>query len=330
MGTTILITSIGGNPGLSFIKCLRSQNEFPVTIIGTDADDYAVGGNFVDKFFVLPRANGHDYVEKMLKVAKENNVNVIIPCNSSELLPLSKHRKEFEDAGIKVVVSDYKTIEVCNDKLMTNKFFKEAGILAPKSYTPANLPEDIAYPFFLKERTGSGAKNAHKIENREEYDFYVKRAENPVLQELLLGKEYTIDVFCDFNGKPLSIVPRERAKIKEGNISKGRIVNDPKLIDAVRTVAEKLGAIGPINVQCKLHEGEYYFFEINARTAEALVMSLGAGVNFAVLMLKLLHNEPITETDLEFRPNTYMVRHYSELFLDETTREVIYKPKMEK
>ena len=50
----------------------------------------------------------------------------------------------------------------------------------------------------------------------------------PIVQEYLDGPEFTIDVLCDFDGRPLSIVPRERVVIRAGVIDRGRTVNDPR------------------------------------------------------------------------------------------------------
>ena len=38
----------------------------------------------------------------------------------------------------------------------------------------------------------------------------------PVVQEYLDGPEFTLDLLCDFEGRPLSVVPRERVVIRAG------------------------------------------------------------------------------------------------------------------
>lgn len=328
--TTILITSIGGNPGLSFLKCLRSQREFPVIIIGADIDEFAVGLPFVDKFFTTPRYTDSNFIDVLLDIVKKNRVQVLIPGHQVELMPIAKAKTSFEKAGCTVIISDPSVIEICDDKLLTNKFLNEAGVKVPDSYTPDKLPSTVAFPVFLKERTGSGAVNAYKIESREELEFFLKKVEKPVIQSFLSGREFTVDVFCDLNKRPIVAVPRERILIKGGVITKSSIINDPVLIDQTMKIAARLGAIGPINIQCKLHEGQYYFFEINSRLAEALVVTLGAGVNFGVLLLRVLNGKSITAADLKFRPNTYMARFYSEVFIDETTKELVYLASLQK
>ncbi len=63
-----------------------------------------------------------------------------------------------------------------------------------------------------------------------ELEFFLRLRPDPVVQEYLDGPEFTIDVLCDFEGAPLSIVPRERVVIRAGVIDRGRTVNDPRLI----------------------------------------------------------------------------------------------------
>ena len=51
---------------------------------------------------------------------------------------------------------------------------------------------------------------------------------DPVVQTFLTGPEFTIDVLCDFDGEPLSVVPRERVVIRAGVVDRGRTVRDPR------------------------------------------------------------------------------------------------------
>ena len=110
------------------------------------------------------------------------------------------------------------------------------------------------------------------------FSDYVK---GPVVQEYLDGPEFTIDMLCDFQGQPLSIVPRERVVIRAGVIDRGRTVRDYRLIDLARAIARvALPLAGPVNVQCRMVEGWPIVFEINPRFSGGIPLTIAAGADF--------------------------------------------------
>lgn len=73
---------------------------------------------------------------------------------------LANHKKYFEEVGTKVIVSDPKIIEVCNDKWTTYKFITQNSFLVPRSFLKI---EDVikgikdgclSYPIVVKPRFG--------------------------------------------------------------------------------------------------------------------------------------------------------------------------------
>ena len=53
------------------------------------------------------------------------------------------------------------------------------------------------------------------------------------IQSLLKGIEYTVDVFCDFNGNPIYITPRIRVGVRSGEVLKTRIHHQDSIINEV-------------------------------------------------------------------------------------------------
>ena len=120
--------------------------------------------------------------------------------------------ERFAAHGVRVVVSDETTTTLCNDKLATCNALRARGVAAAASYTPDSLPGDVRYPLFVKPRGGRGSVGAVTVRNAKELAFFSEYVADPVIQEYLDGPEYTIDVLCDFSGRPLAIVPRERER----------------------------------------------------------------------------------------------------------------------
>ncbi len=113
--------------------------------------------------------------------------------------------------------------------------------------------------------TAADSVNAFPVRTRAELEFFTGYVADAVVQEFLSGPEYTIDMLCGRDGRPISIVPRERTVIRAGVTDRGRTVCDARLIDIAERCAAALDFFGAVNVQCRIVEGVPSVFEINPR-----------------------------------------------------------------
>src|SRR5262249_47196687 len=114
------------------------------------------------------------------------------------------------------------------------------------------LPASPTFPLFIKPRGGRGGVQAFQVGTPEQLAFFLGYVEDPVVQQYLAGPEFTLDVLCDFDGKPLSIVPRERVVIRAGVIDRGRTVKDQALIDLALQCTKVFSFAGAANIQCRI------------------------------------------------------------------------------
>ncbi len=71
-----------------------------------------------------------------------------------------------------------------------------------------------------------------------------------VVQELVVGDEFTVDTLVAADGQPLAAVPRRRLEIRAGEVSKGLTERVPDIADLAARVAAALpGTYGPLNIQ---------------------------------------------------------------------------------
>jgi len=133
--------------------------------------------------------------------------------------------------------------------------------------------------------------------------------------EYLPGKEYTIDVLSDLDGKAICAIPRERIETKAGISFKGRVERNKEIGDTCMSLAEYLGLKGPSCIQMKEDkEGNLKFIEANPRMGGGTIMATLAGVNIPHLILKLYDGEVLMEQDLKFKDIT-VLRYYEEIAL---------------
>src|SRR5439155_19577104 len=108
-----------------------------------------------------------------------------------------------------------------------------------------------------------------------------------IVQDYLPGTEFTVDVLCDFGGRVLSLVPRERLVIRAGVSDKGVTRRNEQVMKFAKEVAEKLKIIGPANIQCKWDGRGVSLIEVNPRFSGGIPLTIAAGADFPALLVQL-------------------------------------------
>ena len=259
-------------------------------VIAADANSNAPTARFCDKFFRVPKISDPEYLPRILQICRQTNADILIPTIDTELQLISDNADEFRKFGTLVNISRPEVVRICRDKFSTHKFFEENAIPAPR-VLDASAGEDLPYPIFIKPADGSSSINAFKVEDADELRVFLRRVPNPILTEFIEGDEYTIDAFCDEDSAPVTIVPRLRMGVRSGEISRGRTVRDESLISAARSLIAKLKPFGQITLQCRKNGGGIFFIEINPRFGGGAPMSMAAGANSILNLIRLKRGE---------------------------------------
>lgn len=214
--------------------------------------------------------------------------------------------------GVKVIISEPKTIEITRDKWKT--YLALQGIVAlPKSFIDKQKI-DKPFPLFLKPRAGSGSKGAHKIKSSEDLDFYYRMIDNPIIQEFLPGKEYTVDCLADNDGKLLTTICRQRIEIKDGITAKGKIVKNSEIEDIAKKISKQLKFSGPFFFQIKEDaKKQPKLIEINARMAGTMSLSSHSGVNIHALAVKMAVGQKIKINKIKY--GLQVTRYFKDIYI---------------
>ncbi|MGH9373702.1 MAG: ATP-grasp domain-containing protein, partial [Vicinamibacterales bacterium] len=239
-----------------------------------------------------------------------------VPTIDDELALFGAAADRFLSIGVLPACSPEATALACDDKFETCRILSERGVSAARSYLPETLPADVALPLFIKPRVGRGAVGAFPVKTRAELDFFLKYIPVPVLQEYLDGPEYTIDVLCDFRGRPLSIVPRERVVIRAGVIDRGRTVRSDALTNLALAACRALRFAGPINIQCRMRGDEPAIIEINPRFSGGIPLTIAAGADFPKMLVRLAMGLEVEPAIGDFQDGLWMTSYETALFLD--------------
>ena len=109
------------------------------------------------------------------------------------------------------------------DKYLAHVFFEEHGIPSPRTWLPGEVPDDARYPLLVKVREGFGSRHIYRADDAEQLAFHLRTTPvDSMVQERCLGEEFSIDVFCDLDGRCLNAIPRSMIQSKGGESIKGR------------------------------------------------------------------------------------------------------------
>jgi carbamoyl-phosphate synthase large subunit len=250
-------------------------------------------------------------------------VKLLIPTVDLDLKRLAQNKRKFGALGCRVLVSDPDVIDICQDKRKTYKF-----LLSNNFDTPATISINTAlknrksktrFPLFVKPWDGSAGRGNAVVSNRKELLFYSKRIPNPICQELVKGTEYTCDVYVDFEMKARCVVPRKRIEVRAGEVSKGQVEKNTRIMSEATSLVEKLGAgPGVITLQLFLTDtGKIKFIEINPRFGGGVPLSIKAGADFPKWILQELTGRKPNIRPNNIKDGLIMLRYDSEVWLNQ-------------
>ena len=327
----VLITGIGTVAAQGFVKGVRQQEEFDVFLVSTDAREDNAGRYFTDAFYKVPRGDSPEYVSEIMAVCKKEKIDLLFPGADGEVMALSEHKQSIEkETGTKVVVSNFDSVKICDDKYVAYTYFKEKSFETVPTFLLDEAIRkieagELQFPLFIKPRIGTGSKHTYVIHNLEELKEKAPLVPIPIVQKYMgARKEFSVDVAADFNGKVIGVVPRTREEVRYGAAYRGVTVKDPQLITMAKEVVEKLGLVGPINVQIfkDLQTEEVSIFEINPRIGATHAHTIASGLNTPLLMLKLFAGERVESKLGEFKDGLWMFRHWDEVFVEQNGQRV--------
>lgn len=257
----ILISGVGGDVAQGVIKCLyKSEIETQIYKIGHNTQESWLYKD--DLSFLCPAASSGEYVDYLISFINEHKIDVFIPCIDSEIYNIAGHAKDItEKTGCQVIVGDVDRILICEDKYQTYKFLKDNGFSYPETYLSPG-PKEHRFPYILKSKTGCGSKDIHLVDNEIQLNS-LQFSENNILQERLIGDEYTAGVYLG-NDKEIKGVCIFKRKLKCGSTNFAERIIDKEMESYVCSIAKKLG-LNYVNIQFRLKDGLPCPFEFNGR-----------------------------------------------------------------
>ena len=284
----------------NIINLLR-EHEPDFWVIGTNKNLESPIKAVCDEWYQEPALKDEDYVEFCLQFCKEHRVDLFMPRRG--MIAISKHKERFLALGVKVMVDDYKYVDILNHKDKAYEAFRAEGVgNVPDFHMVTNTEEfKTAYEklcekykwICFKFVRDEGGKSYRLIDNnRKGYASLFKKQTtrmslDAVLDALSEQESFSpvmvmpflpddeVSVDCLMTESGLIAIPRVK---DTSRIEKIRYSDE--ILSTCALFFEKFPLEQPCNIQFKYLNGVPYLLEVNTRMSGGVQMSCAAsGVN---------------------------------------------------
>jgi nucleoside-diphosphate-sugar epimerase/carbamoylphosphate synthase large subunit len=330
---TIGIGCIGSGVGQSIINSLR-LTRLPLRTIGFGTNPFAYGAYDCDAYDYTPSIYANEYVDHLIDMCKQYDVDLIIPSLDDEVLIYAKNEEKFKDAGLKGIFPKEELVSLCRNKEQLSVQLNSIVDVFVKSYDRDTLNEDIIsgkvqFPFIAKPRGGFASRGVEIILNRDDLnkindnhilqelaipdvndpnrEYYleqIKKSVNPQVSEISIQLVYDRDQrllgkMASFNklrnGVPVEILPYENKQIWN-------------VIDKLTPELLRMGLRGPVNIQGRLTDNGLKLFEMNPRFTGITGLRALMGFNEVEACVKEWLNIDAENNTLHFNSSRFGVR----------------------
>ena len=290
----VLVTGAGGPAGVAVIRSLLRRGD--VEVFAADMDRWASAIYLVDAPYrrLVPAGLADDFVDVVAGLCRDDRIDVLFPTVDVELPRLAAVRDQLLAAGTVLASPALRTLETCLDKLALARAC-ERTCRVPRTEL-LGTPQATSgwdFPVIVKPRRGAGSRGVRTVFSQAELDA-VHDEEDLIVQEMLPGEEYSVDVLADLAGNVIAAVPRARLRVDSGVAVAGVTVHDEALIATASAIARAVGLTTVANVQLKRDAaGVPALLEVNPRFPGAMPLTIAAGVDMPSLTLDVVLGRPV-------------------------------------
>ena len=209
--------------------------------------------------------------------------------------------------GVHLVCTTPFSAETCLDKTKLQTFME----INLSSWYPNPV---YGKPCIIKPRFGYGSNG---IETNLSYHKGLENPETVVIQNKLIGKEYSVDAYFNIKGELVGASPRERLWVSGGEVLESITINSENLVYMTKTIGEKIGLKAtPACFQFIDDEnGIPYLTEINARAGGGILLSIESGLDVVeYIKNEYLDYKPINKDAVKIEKDVYMTRSFTDHF----------------
>ncbi|MFC4024431.1 ATP-grasp domain-containing protein [Oceanobacillus longus] len=317
-------------------------------IIVADPEHNAPSLQVGDENYVIPHQTDTRYIEAIIEICKKHEVECLVPLNDWEVPKLSAHKKELEEMGVSVFTPDKAIVEQVRDKGKYRELLQSFEVMAPLSYLniedalKALENNEVSFPLIVKPRNGSASIGIEIVHNPEDLKFayqhsvqqiketplddatYKRPEDNVIIQEVIEGEKFSVDMFNDLDGRFLASFIRKQLDMRGGDIDRCITVNSPELQSIAKKTGENLGHAGYMNADVYYDGTNYYVIDINPRFGGGYAFTHKAGADVPAAIIALTAGNQLNDDWLSQDSGIELARHDTVVQIDkEKVKKII-------
>ncbi|WP_445001036.1 ATP-grasp domain-containing protein [Halomonas mongoliensis] len=293
-------------------------------LLAGDCSVHAAALQEADEGFILPAVQAPEYIDHLLGLCVEQEVKLLVPLNDHELPILARARHRFSRSGIEVLVSSPEVIELTADKLATARFAEGLDLHPPLTLpTLEGALEALAsgalrFPLIVKPRWGTASLGVERVDNREMLELAWQlglcrlpqlglrqgslTGEGLMIQGLLPGQEYGLDIVNDLNGNYRATFVKRKLSMRAGETERAVTEIRPELAEAGRRIGESLRHRGNLDCDVFFDGKTVHLLELNPRFGGGYPFSAQAGADLPAALIAWTRGEEPAEGWASVRP----------------------------
>lgn len=273
----------------------------------TVSTDYAIS----DRLYFEPLTS--DYVLKVIDNEIDGLLGVLTQFGGQTAVNLAA---PLEEAGVIILGTNAKSIELAEDREKTAKIIKQLGYFLPEWLVARNKSEllnaakKLGYPVLIRPSFVLAGEGMIIAKSEKEVNAYLKTTiesifDKPVLIDKFLDGAKEIDVdFVSDGTQTISFILEqlEPAGIHSGDSScvypsQTLTLDEQKQIkEMAESVSQAFGIVGVGNIQCALKNNKLYVLEINPRASRTVpFLSKCIGFSLVKLATKIVLGDPLPQ-----------------------------------
>ncbi len=255
----------------------------------------------------VPMAGDPSYLAAVVRLCREESIDVLVPGVDEELELLARHRDELSPTVVLLPTASF--VETMLDKFAFTQALSGAGIRVPQTLPLGSSGNWGLFPAIVKPRRGRGSRGVSVVDDALalaglRYGL-AGAADTYIVQELIRGDEYTVQLMVNGHGALRAIFP-VHVLAKRG-VTISAVAADRAGVRAVcERIPEVVAAQGCYNVQGVIDEyGVFVPFELNPRVSTTLCLAVAAGLDPLMLCFDSVKGEPLEQFDVGIRLERY-------------------------
>jgi carbamoyl-phosphate synthase large subunit len=301
---TIAISSAGRR--VELMDCFRHDAAdlgMGARILGLDSEpELSPACLLADGKYRVPLCTDRDFIPFLGDLARKIGIDLLVPTIDTELPSFAAGREYLQrDCGVGLVmVSSPRVVQLARDKYQLMLALADAGIPVPTTIRATDALSQgrrLGGPVILKPVGGSASRGIRRLASVDGLTDADRVASEYIVQELLDGPEYTVNIFVGPTGELEAAVPHRRLAVRGGEVTKAVTEREPALIDLAQRLGHvliPLGARGPLCYQAIYQDRAPRVFELNARFGGGYPVAHRAGAHFTRRLLEWAVGLPAT------------------------------------